>query len=99
VRRARRAAAGVRRAGQEERGTEGSGQGSWAGQVGGLPAEQVRGRRQHRLAAAEALATSADEEVVCEGEKTLEERDAELRGEAVLLARDSTKMVKVGELP
>ena len=38
-----------------------------------------------RLAAAEALATSADEEVVCEGEKTLEERDAELRGEAVLL--------------
>ena len=51
------------------------------------------------MAAAEALATSADEEVVCEGEKTLEERDAELRGEAVLLARDSSKMVKVGELP
>ena len=38
-----------------------------------------------RLAAAEAVATSADEEVVCEGEKTREERDAELRGEAVLL--------------
>ena len=52
-----------------------------------------------RLAAAEAVATSADEEVVFEGEKTREERDAELRGEAVLLARDSTKMVKVGELP
>ena len=30
-----------------------------------------------RLAAAEAVATSADEEVVCEGEKTREERDAE----------------------
>ena len=28
---------------------------------------------------------SADEEVVCEGEKTREERDAELRGEAVSL--------------
>jgi hypothetical protein len=27
----------------------------------------------------------ADEEVVCEGEKTREERDAELRGEAVSL--------------
>ena len=38
-----------------------------------------------RLAAAEAVATSADEEVVCEGEKTREERDAELRGEAVSL--------------
>ena len=42
-----------------------------------------------RLAAAEAVATSADEEAVCEGdmegEKTREERDAELRGEAVLL--------------
>ena len=38
-----------------------------------------------RLAAAEAGATSSDEEVVCEGEKTREERDAELRGEAVLL--------------
>ena len=43
-----------------------------------------------RLAAAEpgaeaVVATSADEEVVCEGEKTREERDAELRGEAVLL--------------
>ena len=37
------------------------------------------------LAAAEAVATSTDEEVVCEGEKTREERDAELRGEAVLL--------------
>ena len=37
-----------------------------------------------RLAAGEA-ATSADEEVVCEGEKTREERDAELRGEAVSL--------------
>ena len=35
-----------------------------------------------KLAAAEA-ATSTDEEVVCEGEKTREERDAELRGEAV----------------
>ena len=33
-----------------------------------------------RLAAAEAVATSADEEVVFEGEKTREERDAELRG-------------------
>ena len=32
-----------------------------------------------RLAAAEAAATSADEEVVCEGEKTREKRDAELR--------------------
>ena len=32
-----------------------------------------------------AVATSADEEVVCEGEKTREERDAELRGEAVSL--------------
>ena len=32
-----------------------------------------------RLAAAEAVATSADEEVVCEGEKTREERDAALR--------------------
>ena len=32
-----------------------------------------------RLAAAEAVATSADEEVVCEGEKAREERDAELR--------------------
>ena len=31
-----------------------------------------------RLAAAEAVATSADEEDVCEGEKTREERDAEL---------------------
>ena len=30
------------------------------------------------MAAAEAVATSADEEVVCEGEKTREERDAEL---------------------
>ena len=38
-----------------------------------------------RLAAAEAVATSADEEVVFEGEKTREERDAELRGEAVSL--------------
>ena len=39
-----------------------------------------------RLVAAEAVATSADEEVVCEGEKTREERDAELvRGEAVSL--------------
>ena len=38
-----------------------------------------------RLAAAEAVATSADEEVVCEGENTREERDAELRGEAVSL--------------
>ena len=38
-----------------------------------------------RLAAAEAVATSADEEVVCEVEKTREERDAELRGEAVSL--------------
>ena len=28
---------------------------------------------------------SADEEIVCEGEKTREERDAELRGEAVSL--------------
>ena len=37
------------------------------------------------MAAAEAVATSADEEVVCEGEKTREERDAELRGEAVSL--------------
>ena len=36
------------------------------------------------MAAAEA-ATSADEEVVCEGEKTRDERDAELRGEAVSL--------------
>ena len=35
-----------------------------------------------KLVAAEA-ATSTDEEVVCEGEKTHEERDAELRGEAV----------------
>ena len=39
-----------------------------------------------RLAAAEAVATSADEEVVCEGERTRElARDAELRGEAVSL--------------
>ena len=38
------------------------------------------------MAAAEAVAPSADEEVVCEGEKTREERDAELvRGEAVSL--------------
>ena len=37
------------------------------------------------MAAAEAVATSADEELVCEGEKTREERDAELRGEAVSL--------------
>ena len=43
------------------------------------------GRSGSRLAAAEAVATSADEEVVCKGEKTREERDAELRGEAVLL--------------
>ena len=43
------------------------------------------GRSGSRLAAAEAVATSADEEVVCEGEKTREERDAELRGEAVSL--------------
>ena len=35
-----------------------------------------------KLVAAEA-ATSTDEEVVCEGEKTHKERDAELRGEAV----------------
>ena len=38
-----------------------------------------------RLAAAEAVATSADEEVVCEGKKKREERDAELRGGAVSL--------------
>ena len=40
-----------------------------------------------RFSAAEAVATSADEEVVCQGEneKTREERDAELRGEAVSL--------------
>ena len=37
-----------------------------------------------KLAAAEE-ATSTVEEVVCEGEKTREERDAELRGEAVSL--------------
>ena len=42
------------------------------------------------MAAAEPVATSADEEVVCERgredlEKTREERDAELRGEAVSL--------------
>ena len=37
------------------------------------------------LSEAMAVATSADEEVVCEGEKTREERDAELRGEAVSL--------------
>ena len=36
-------------------------------------------------AVASCNATSADEEVVCEGEKTREERDAELRGEAVSL--------------
>ena len=36
--------------------------------------------------AASVAATSADEdEVVCEGEKTREERDAELRAEAVLV--------------
>ena len=38
-----------------------------------------------RLAAAETVATSAGEEVVCEVEKTRKERDAELRGEAVSL--------------
>ena len=37
------------------------------------------------MAAAEAVAPSANEEVVCEGEKTREERNAELRGEAVSL--------------
>ena len=36
------------------------------------------------MAAAE-VATSADEKVVCEGAKTREERDAELRGKAVSL--------------
>ncbi len=36
------------------------------------------------MAAAEA-ATSTDEEVVCEAEKKREERDVELRGEAVSL--------------
>ena len=51
----------------------------------GLPAVNTYGPGASRLAAAEAVATSADEEVVCEGEKTREERDAELRGEAVLL--------------
>ena len=35
------------------------------------------------MAAAETVATSAGEEVVCEVEKTRKERDAELRGEAV----------------
>ena len=36
--------------------------------------------------AASVASTSADEdEVVCEGEKTREERDAELRAEAVLV--------------
>eukprot|EP00964_Phaeocystis_antarctica_P064299 scaffold38668_cov90-Phaeocystis_antarctica.AAC.1 len=48
-------------------------------------AQPLRCPSGSRLAAAEAVATSADEEVVCEGEKTREERDAELRGEAVSL--------------
>ena len=41
--------------------------------------------QQIGAAKAPKAATSADEEVVCEGEKTREERDAELRGEAVPL--------------
>ena len=52
--------------------------------VGSLSAEKVRGPSGSKLAAAEAAA-STDEEVVCEGEKTREERDAELHGEAVSL--------------
>ena len=40
---------------------------------------------QTGAAKAPRAATSADEEVVCEGEKTREERDVELRGEAVSL--------------
>ena len=41
--------------------------------------------RSSRTAKFARARTSADEEVVFEGEKTREERDAELRGEAVSL--------------
>ena len=82
MRRARR----VRRAGQEERGIEGTQRTAKAAGQAKLAAFLLNkyGAGGSRLAAGEA-ATSADEEVVCEGEKTREERDAELRGEAVSL--------------
>ena len=76
VRRARR----LKRAGQEERGTiEGTQRTTKAAGQAKLAAFLLNkyGAGASRLAAAE--------EVVCEGEKTREERDAELRGEAVSL--------------
>ena len=77
----------MRRAGQEERGIEGTQRTAKAAGQAKLAAFLLNkyGAGASRLAAAEAVATSADEEVVCKGEKTREERDAELRGEAVSL--------------
>ena len=89
-------AGGARRA-RHHRRHAADNEGSWAGQVGGLPAEQVRGRRQQvgggrgGCRVQSLLEPGYNERgrrmrSCARGRrKTREERDAELRGEAVLL--------------
>ena len=67
---------GVRRVRQQRQLTKASDKAKLAAFLLNRYGPAAAGLGAWHLAAAEAVATSADEEVVCEGEKTREERDA-----------------------